>query len=137
MVNVALSEQTAEKLHRAAAVRGTSVSKLLDQVVEQYVADPVVWLGWLGDSQEDAQLAQIEQEQRAYEAQHRQLLEAYPGQYVAMINGRVIDHDADRAALGRRVRARYGNAPVLITPVRQETRQTIVIRRPRLIEEAA
>jgi hypothetical protein len=137
MVNIALSEQTAEKLHQAAAVRRISVSKLLDQVVEQFVADPAVWLNWSGDNHEDAQLAQIEQEQRAYETQHRQLLEAYPGQYVAMIHGSVVDHDADRAALGRRVRARYGNAPVLITPVRSEARQTIVIRRPRLIEEAA
>ena len=54
-----------------------------------------------------------------------------------MLNGCVVDHDADRVALGRRIRTRYGNTPVLITPVRQEARQTIVIRRPRLIEEAA
>ncbi|MBM4459724.1 MAG: hypothetical protein FJ011_18510 [Chloroflexi bacterium] len=137
MINVALSEHAAEKLHRAAARRGTSISELLDQVVERYVADLAVWSDWNEGDQEDAELGEIEQEQRAYEARHSQLLEAYPGQYIAMLNGCVVDHDADRVALGRRIRTRYGNRSVLITPVRQEARQTIVIRRPRLIEEAA
>ena len=39
---------------------------------------------------------------------------------VAVFQGRVIDHDADRVALLRRVRAMVGDEPVLITPADAE-----------------
>lgn len=82
----------------------------------------------------EKRLDQIDREQRTYEAQHARLLALYAGQYIAMRQGQVVDHDTDRVALGQRVRARYGFEPILITPVRQEVRQTMVVRSPRLLE---
>jgi len=82
----------------------------------------------------DKHLMQIDREQQAYEAQHSQLLEEYAGQYIAMYQGEVVDHDEDSGGLWQRVRKRYGKEPVLITPVLQEARQTIVVRSPRLLE---
>ena len=87
----------------------------------------------MGTIREQAQQA-IEQEQRAYAAQHPQLVAQYAGEYIAMHHGEVVDHDADRAALGRRVRARYGHTPVLITPVLAQPQQVITVRSPRLKE---
>ena len=82
----------------------------------------------------DEQLLQIDREQQAYEAQHSQILKKYAGQYIAMRHGKVIDYDTDRVAISQRVRTRFGNEPVLITPVLSEARQTIVVRSPRLVE---
>jgi hypothetical protein len=90
-------------------------------------------LGFSGDREVSQRLEAIDREQRAYEAQHVSLLESYAGEYVAFYQGQLVDHDVDRAALGRRVRSRYENTPVLITPVHQEARQTIVVRSPRLL----
>ena len=53
---------------------------------------------------------------------------------IPMYQGEVVDHDEDSGGLWQRVRKRYGKEPVLITPVLQEARQTIVVRSPRLLE---
>lgn len=137
MIPVSLSEQTVEKLCQVAAIRGTGMSDLLDQVVEQYLADELAFRGRAGEETKDERLEQIEREQKAYEARHNHLLETYAGQYIAMRQGQVVDHDVDRVSLGRRVRARYGYEPILITPVRREACQTIVVRSPRLRENVA
>ena len=119
-VQVMLPQHLFDKLHKVAEQRQTDILHLLDQVMENYLAQ---------DS-----LAQIEVEQRAYEAQHAELSTRYTGEYIAMHRGQVIDHDSDRVALSRRVRASYGNAPILITPVLAEARQTIRVRSPHLRE---
>ena len=121
MTEIDLDDQTAEKLKRTAAVRGIGVAELLDEVIAHYLAD-----------QAEATRAPIDREQQAYEAQHAQLLADYVGQYIALRQGQVVDQDPDRSALGRRVRARYADEPVLITRVGAEPRQTIVVRGPRL-----
>lgn len=59
----------------------------------------------------------IHRETEAFWKQHGQLLVLYPNQYVALRNGVVVDHDSDVSCLERRVRDRYGMAPVLIAPV--------------------
>ena len=41
--------------------------------------------------------------------------EPYAGQYVAVLQGEVLDHDSDRLALAQRIRARYPETPALIT----------------------
>ncbi len=121
MTEIVLDDHTAEKLKRTAAVRGIGVAELLDEVIELYLAD-----------QAEETRAQIDREQQAYEAQHAQLVADYAGQYIALRHGQVVDHDPDRSALGRRVRARYAAEPVLITRVGAAARQTIVVRGPRL-----
>ena len=41
----------------------------------------------------DMQAAAIDQEQRAFESQHNELLKQYSGRYIAMIGGQVVDDD--------------------------------------------
>ena len=120
-IQLSLPEHIVDKLRQAATLREMDIPRLLDKVVGQYL--------------EENGVAQIEKEQQAYEAQHAQLLEQYTGEYIAMQHGQVIDHDSDRVALSQRVRARYGNAPILITPVLAQTRQILLVRSPRLREK--
>lgn len=129
-MQVSLSEPTFERLRRVAKQKKTGVSDLLNQVVENYLAnEPVV------EPQPDARLRQIEREQRAYEAQHPALLKQYAGQYIAMREGQVVDHDAERSALGRRIRARFGQETLLITPVLAHAQREIRVRSPHLVEK--
>ena len=148
MIQVALPEQVVEKLQAVADQEGSELADVLVEAVEQYIAlsSPVTtqtgedevpaWKAappnaprWL----EQRRLIQVEQ--RAYEKQHQQLLAKYAGQYIAMYHGEVVDSDAGDVELSRRIRSRFGNAPVLITPVLDESMQTFVVRRPRLVQE--
>jgi len=45
------------------------------------------------------------------------LLKKYEGEYVAIRQSNVVDHDEDASCLERRVRERFGLLPVLIAPV--------------------
>lgn len=85
----------------------------------------------------DMQAAAIDQEQRAFESQHNELLEQYRGRYIAMIGGQVVDDDLDRLTLRRRIRQQYDDSPVLITSVEEEPTQTVRVRSPRLVAEVS
>ena len=62
--------------------------------------------------------ARFEQEVAAYAAMHRQLMEKYGGQWVAIYGGQVIDVDVDDVALFDRVIDQYGeDAPILFHKV--------------------
>jgi len=133
MIQIQVSEDTADRLRRIAAKKQTDVSQLLDQVVAQYLVDEIDPLDDL--RAKDERLAIIDREQAAYEAQHQKLYKRYAGKYIAMHNGKIIDNDVDSAVLWQRVRARYGDETILITPVLQEMRQVIIVRSPRLVQE--
>jgi glutamyl-tRNA reductase len=70
----------------------------------------------------------IAEESKAYRRQHADLKTRYLGQYIAMLKGEVVDHDADFQALWQRVRQRFGRTPVLITQVREEPETTLARR---------
>ena len=78
---------------------------------------------------------QMEQEQRAFRRSHAELLAQYPGEYVAVYQGKVIDHDADQVALVGRVDERYPQEVVLIKLVTAEPDRVLNMRSPRLVSE--
>lgn len=59
--------------------------------------------------------------------------EPYAGRYVAVLQGKVLDHDSDRLALAQRIRARYPETPVLITAAEARAPREFQIRSPRLV----
>lgn len=130
-MQVSLPEQTAEKLQQAAASRGMDATQLLVQLVEEYLADQAPPERRPESPAQAEQQRKIEREERHYEAQHAELLALYQGQYIAMHDGKVVDHDVDRVALSRRIRSKYGKTAVLITQVREEPKLTIRVRSPR------
>lgn len=68
----------------------------------------------------------ISEESVIYRQQHAELKSRYLGQYIAMHNGQVVDHDADFHALRQRVRQRFGRTPVMITLVEDVAERPLV-----------
>lgn len=76
--------------------------------------------------------AKIHAETEAFWAMYPQLLERYPGQYVAVHEGKVVDSGPDLGTLYQRVRECYGDTAVLLTQVTSEPVRELVFRSPRL-----
>jgi len=86
---------------------------------------------------DDKDLVKIDREQQAYKSQHRQILEKHAGNYIALHQGEIVDYDEDRVAISKRVRAKYGNEPVLITKVLEQEYQKVLLRSPRIFESSS
>jgi hypothetical protein len=56
-------------------------------------------------------------ESAAYRRRHQEIKNKYLGQYVAMHQGKVVDHDEDFSTLYQRVRQHFGRTPVMMTLV--------------------
>ncbi len=61
-----------------------------------------------------------------------ELRQTYPGQWVAIHDRQLVDHDEDVAPLHRRMLDRYGRMPVLIQRVTESPVEEVYIRSPRL-----
>ena len=72
----------------------------------------------------------LRKEIAAYEVMHPQIKEKYLGEWVAVHDGQLVDHDPDRAALYMRVRQAYGNLSVLIREVTEEPSRDLWLRTP-------
>ncbi|MCE7986095.1 MAG: hypothetical protein DYG89_33375 [Caldilinea sp. CFX5] len=134
MSQVTLPDKTVEKLEQVASTHGIDATALLLRLVDEYLASEPVDVTETSGATQDEQYRKIAQEQKVYEAQHQELLKVYRGQYIAMDQGRVVDHDVDGAALRRRIRAHYGSKAIFVTPVLEEPIQTIYVRSPRLVQ---
>jgi hypothetical protein len=70
----------------------------------------------LTDFQREAE-KQLLLEEKAFEQQLEKLLKKYKGQFVAVWQGKVVDHDANQSILFRRVLNKIGDVPFLIARV--------------------
>jgi hypothetical protein len=93
--------------------------------VSEFVAEALRRYLW------EARERKIDQEMTAYRAMHSELKQRLLGEYVAIHHGKLVDHDPDRNALSSRVRQRYGNAALLITPVQVEAEREFLMLSPR------
>lgn len=59
-------------------------------------------------------------EERAFQQKHRQLLQQYEGQFVALYQGRVVGHGSDDEELAHRMFAKFGDVPFYIAKVEKE-----------------
>ncbi len=103
MTTVALRPNLIDQLKNEAARRKTSVEVLAND--------------WLEEQLWEAKRKKINEEAERFRAQHAQLLEKHAGEYVAMHDGVVIDHDTDLVTLHNRIRKQYGDEPILMSPV--------------------
>ena len=62
-------------------------------------------------SEQDARFAA---ERRAFWAMRAQLLKAYEGKYVAVLNGEVVDCDEDKQVLAKRLYRQFGYQPIYV-----------------------
>ena len=84
----------------------------------------------------DANRSVMEQNVEVYKAMHGELVEQYLGQYVALGDGHLIDHDPDPVALLRRVREHYPGQVILRQKVERMPERVLRIRHP-VTEESA
>ncbi len=77
----------------------------------------------------------MQQEITAYYHMHTDLLQHFKGQYVAVHQGQVVDHDAEQLALYLRIRQHYPEEVVLIRQVRPEAEKSWMIRTPKFERE--
>ncbi len=73
----------------------------------------------------------IRVESEAFERQRAALLAQYRGEYVALHEGKVIEHGSDLRALHLRVFARLGHTPVLLKQVTDKPEGELIFRSPR------
>lgn len=118
VLTIGLDEKTSIQLEQMAKVRSVEVAALASDAIRTFLRDEARRI--------------IEQEAKAYRRLHPDLLRTMPGQFVAIHNGQVVDHDSDQMAVFRRVEEAYGGQPVLIRQVRPEIEQTIEVLSPRL-----
>lgn len=97
-----ISEDLAQEIEQEAKYRGVTIEKFLQTVVRR--------------ERTMAAREKIEREQQWWLRQPLDLRIKYQGQYVAIHNQEMVDHDVDENELHQRVRARYGNMPILIIP---------------------
>lgn len=76
---------------------------------------------------------QMQKEEAAFEQMLPTLLANYLGEYVAIYQQQLVDHDEDEIALVERVHATYPNAVILVKQVSDVPEQPIVIRSPRFV----
>ena len=117
MIELALSDETVTQVRKLAAQVGEQPEALVERAVRQYL-------------RAETQRA-IHHEAEAFRAQHTELLCKYPGRYVAMYQGQVVDDDLDQVALLARVEVKYPDLPVLIAQVQSEPEEIYTVRSPR------
>ena len=110
---VILDQDVYKRLTTIAKEHGTTADALLEEAAWRYL--------W------DVERQEISKESEVFRQRYPELKEKYLGQYIAMHQGEIVDHDADEDALWERVRQRFGRTPVLIlrvedTPERMLTR---------------
>ena len=117
MLTVTLKPDIADQVSQLAGGGQTEAEAIVDEAMRQYLRE--------------YRRRKIEAEGKAFERQRAALLAEYLGQYVALHEGRVIDHDPSLRALHLRVFSRLGHTPVLLKQVTDEPQREAVFRSPR------
>ena len=74
----------------------------------------------------------LDREIQAFECMHAELIRQYLAEWVAIHNGQIVEHAPEKSEVARRVRSRFGRAPVLIRQVTESPRRELWFRSPRL-----
>ncbi|MBI1295682.1 hypothetical protein GC175_12080 [bacterium] len=116
MVTLQVSDELASTIQTAASQQHMSVEEYLLQVVRR--------------ERTLAQQRKVEDEMAWWFAQPMVQRARYEGEFIAVHEHEVVDHDQDKVALHRRIRAKYGQTAVLIIPA--EGPRDILIYSPQL-----
>ncbi len=87
---------------------------------------------WLRQQYQTLRREQLATQTKPFWANQASLYAQYPDQYVAFYNEQVLDHDDDLRQLALRVRARYGDLPMVIAQVTSVPVKGYQMRSPRL-----
>lgn len=129
-VNVPLPDSTYQRVKQWADLRQQGVA----EAIADYLANtlPATRPFVIPPAEPDVQ---VEREKAAYLQLYPELREKYPGQFVAIHEGQLVDHDQEYEALFERIDDRYPDTFVWLAKVEEEPISTIVFRSPRFVEE--
>jgi hypothetical protein len=119
--SVTISADVLEQLQQAAEWKGISLEEAADKAVLDYFYQYAY--------------EKVAQEQAVFEEMRSELVKKYRGQYVAVHNGKVVEHAADLSTLTRKVYARFGHTPMLRIQVTPEPLPNIRTHGLRLVRE--
>ncbi len=102
MSEIILGEPLASQIREAAETQGIAVEHLIEAAFRQY--------------RFQAQRAKLDLEAQWWREAAAEKRAGYAGEYIAIHNRQVVDHDPDEETLRQRIRTRYGKTAVLITP---------------------
>lgn len=131
-INVTLSDQAYRRIKRWAKARQLDLGDAIADFLVENLPDSDMLV--IPPATADPH---IEREKAAYLRLYPQLKAQYAGQYVAIYNGQLVDHDADYGALFERIDDRYPDTFVWLTRVGDEPMGTIRFRSPRFVEDTA
>ncbi len=115
---ITLQPRLVEQLEQVAVQRSVEAEELIEAAVRAYLRQ--------------MEREKIKAEAEAFCSTHAELAEKYLGQYVAIHDGKVVDHDEDFQTLHSRIRQRFGHQPVLLRLVEPEPRRVLAFCSPRL-----
>lgn len=117
MTTVTLQPDIANQIAEIANQQHETIESLIDHALREYMAN--------------YRRAKIRSETEAFHQQQSSLVKNYLGQFVAIHNQQVIDHDPDLRTLHLRVHARLGRMPVLLKQVTVDSEPDLVFRSPK------
>ncbi|MBU6352275.1 MAG: hypothetical protein KGS73_19250 [Chloroflexi bacterium] len=132
-LKVTLSESAYDRVVRLARLRRQDIGETVARFLEEELPIEGEEEGVTDWSEADEA---VDQEIAAYHRLHSDLWRKYPGQHVAIHNGRLVDHDADGLALSHRIYSRYPDTFVLVRQVEAQPERVIQLRSPRYIQDA-
>jgi hypothetical protein len=106
-----------ENLYRRLERIAKASNRKVDEVVAEHLH---ATLPPVDDNQESAAM---EIEEAAFQSMHAELLQKYPGEFVAVFQGEVVDHDTDQSKLLQRRAAKYPGKVVMIAQVLPEVEE--------------
>jgi uncharacterized protein (DUF1778 family) len=126
-ITIAIPDEMYHRVERIARLREQEIAEVLLESIVLTEAEQVI-------EDEDSIVAR---EEAAFKRLHPMLREKYLGQYVAIYQGKMIDHDPDQVALFLRTKERYPDEFIWIAPVGEKPEETYVLRSPRFVENGS
>ncbi len=108
-----------DTIEQVAESQNLSADEILDKAVSEYLDR------WASQK--------IRSEQDAFAKLHTNLVTTNLGEYVAIHNGVLVDHDQDHRTLHLRIRQKFGRMPILLRQVTTDVNPPVLFwRSPRL-----
>jgi hypothetical protein len=118
VAQIAIPTETFVQLERAAQAEHLSVEELAKKIIREHLRA--------------LRRIEMNREMDAYRAQHAQILEKYRGEFIAMYQGEIVDHDSEMRALYLRIDERFPDETVLMKQVKPEVEEVLNFRSPQV-----
>jgi hypothetical protein len=124
-ITVELPDHLYERAQALAAEQEQEVAEIITLLLQNALAAKSLAHGHVEMARD------LLQEAEAFVASHEALQEQYFGSYVALLHGKVVDHDREFGAIMQRVKAKYPSDAVLVRKVEKAHTRIINLRSPR------